>query len=141
MQVLPLSSAFTDTPVLLHSSAHGEPLRSPNYLQDDAALDEVIKRDLPPPLSVKLANEDVVKLVREPVPLKRKQRVKRGPGEQTFPSTPTFSFQKAPQPLTAADNKWLRLGVETQGANAFTCTLGTKPSFCNPSHDSPSAVL
>jgi len=74
-------------------------------LQDDAALDEVVKCDLPPSLSVELANEDVMKLVREPVPLKRRMRMNRGPGEWTFPSTSTSSFQKAPQPLTSGDNK------------------------------------
>lgn len=36
-------------------------------LQHDAALDEVVG-DLPPALSVELPNEDVVKLIRQPVP-------------------------------------------------------------------------
>lgn len=36
-----------------------------SILQDDAALGEVIKHDLPPSSSVIFANEDVVKLVRE----------------------------------------------------------------------------
>lgn len=81
------------------------PQGSPGHLQDDAALDEVVKGDLPPSLSVKLSNEDVVKLVREPVPLKREMRLKSGPGERTFVSTPTFSLQKTPQPLLTADNK------------------------------------
>lgn len=36
-------------------------------LQENASLDEVIKCDLPLSLSVRLSNEDVVKLVREPV--------------------------------------------------------------------------
>lgn len=102
---LPSSSPFEDTPCLLHHSAQGEPPRSPHYLQDDAALDEVVKCDLPPSLSVELANEDVMKLVGEPVPLKRRMRVNRGPEEWTFPSTPTSPFQKAPQPLTSANNK------------------------------------
>ena len=43
------------------------------YLQHDTALDEVIKGDLSPSLSVKFSDEDVVKLVREPVALKRNQ--------------------------------------------------------------------
>lgn len=49
-------------------------LRAPRsrYLQDDAALDEVVKGDLPPSLSVELPNEGVVKLVREPVPWRRR---------------------------------------------------------------------
>lgn len=47
--------------------------KEPNYLQDDAALDEVVKGDLSPSLSVKLSNEDVMKLVREPVALKGNQ--------------------------------------------------------------------
>lgn len=50
-------------------------------LQDDAALDEVVEGDLSPSLSVKLSNEDVVKLVGQPVPLKRRRRVNGGPGE------------------------------------------------------------
>lgn len=32
------------------------------------------------------------------------------------------------------NNKWPRLGWETRGANSSTCTLGTKPSFCNAPH-------
>ena len=55
-----------------------QPPGSPNYLQDNAALDEVIKCNLPPSLSVKLANEDVMKLVREPVPWKRSVRMNTG---------------------------------------------------------------
>ena len=40
-------------------------------LQDNAALDEVIKCDLPSSLSVKFADEDVMELIREPVALER----------------------------------------------------------------------
>lgn len=36
-------------------------------LQDDAALDEVIKCDLPSSLPVKFSDEDVMELIREPV--------------------------------------------------------------------------
>lgn len=99
MQVLPSSSASTGPTALPHGSACCEPPQSPNYLQDDAALDEVIKRDLPPSLSVKLANEDVMKLVREPVTFKEKRESEEWARRQTFPSTHTFSFQKARSPL------------------------------------------
>ena len=52
------------------SGAHHPPPRAFRwrYLQHDAALDEVVEGDLPPALSVELPNEDVVKLIREPVP-------------------------------------------------------------------------
>lgn len=42
------------------------------YLQDDAALDEVIERDLPSSLPVKFSDEDVMELIREPVALEKR---------------------------------------------------------------------
>lgn len=58
-----------------HSSLMAMPFQHPvasAHLQDDAPLDEVIKSNLPPSLPVKLADEDVVELVREPIALKRR---------------------------------------------------------------------
>lgn len=52
-------------PAVLIRVVTSEYVRQP--LQDDASLDEVIKGNLPSSLSVKLPNEDVVELVREPV--------------------------------------------------------------------------
>ena len=76
----PLSSGtsftcLTPAPLLRHPTpSRSHRLRAPRsrYLQDDAALDEVVKGDLPPSLSVELPNEGVVKLVREPVPWRRR---------------------------------------------------------------------
>lgn len=45
-----------------------------DHLQDDAALDEVIKCDLAPSLPVKFSDEDVMELIREPVALERKDQ-------------------------------------------------------------------
>ena len=69
-----------------------------SYLQHDAALDEVVEGDLPPALSVKLPNEDVVKLVREPVPCSGEGRVNPMPTPE--PSlTPPQRTQRGGPPV------------------------------------------
>lgn len=68
-----------------------------------------------------------MKLVGQPVPLKRRRRVNGRPGEGALPSAPTSSFRQAPQPLTSADDKRQRQRWETRGANSFTCPLGPHP--------------
>lgn len=52
------------------------------HLQDNAALDEVIKCDLPSSLSVKFADEDVMELIREPVAFEREEKSQDRLGEE-----------------------------------------------------------
>lgn len=52
------------------------------HLQDNAALDEVIKCDLPSSLSVKFADEDVMELIRESVALEREEKSQDRLGEE-----------------------------------------------------------
>lgn len=52
------------------------------HLQDDTALDEVIKCDLSSSLSVKFSDEDVMELIREPVALEREDKSQDRLGEE-----------------------------------------------------------
>lgn len=81
-------------PAVLGLHGHDKPTGHHCHLQDNAALDEVIKGDLPSSLSVKLADEDVVELVREPVALEKKDQSQEGWQAADAPVPPP----KTPQP-------------------------------------------
>ena len=70
---------FLPTPPLMSQQTHMKLL---GHLQDNAALDEVIKCDLPSSLSVKFADEDVMELIREPVALEREEKSQDRLGEE-----------------------------------------------------------
>lgn len=89
------------------------------YLQNDAALDEIIESNLAPSLSVKLSNENVVKLVREPVPWKRESEIKEGQeNSHASPKGPLNSSDSSIFPLVPA-LPWPRAGWRDWGTR--TC--------------------
>ena len=91
------------------------------YLQHDAALDEVVEGDLPPALSVELPNEDVMKLVREPVPCRGAGRVNPTPTpEPSLPHSTPKNTTWAPQAGPGAST---RQGAESS-AESLHCALG-----------------
>ena len=105
------------------SGAHCPPPRAFwwRYLQHNAALDEVVEGYLPPALSVKLPNEDVVKLVREPVPCRGEGRVNPMPAlEPSLPPPPRT--QRGPP-----SEAWRQTHGKAPRAPQSLCTVPSAP--------------